>query len=857
MTSSTYGDGPPLSTAPVCNLTSCLFLREEPLSLVLFRLFHTLCSRLRFPRLLLEQRYPYRCNMPLRVTASGDPTAPASASYPSTSSSARCSAAPSSASAADCSAASQVRRPAPDVPPESSSSSSGKRARHHGPEPLHDDIDMRSSDERKAEVSPPPSASVVNQSPAAATAAPPLTSLVSSSVTALPQMSDIVPVWASLRKLRAAGLDPRVLTSLVVDLDVDKRACPAPLVLKQVYSSDPESKLAAAAALLGDPKAGFAILPPVLPRALLSADANLRAGWSEAQQTWYQELVSQTRDGGELVREAGGTPEQRGEALTALFKLIDADKLRQLWPQQEFTSNWSDLLVLPSAILHDRVRDVQQMPGSSKSPLVVPGHTYRIRLSCATAEVTYVVACCIANYALLPREAPEAAKRLRTILGGASTGSHESSANADTSAPESDSSDSDGEWHTCLSAREAARQRRRAASRAKQLAAFTVKELSAERFKADSMKPLLQLATRVTMRSWQQHFVECFVSNWQSVGCRDHFDQDDSAFQRVAAAVPELQDATGVRWHLQDQVGGTLVSLFVRDDLCAQLPKLNAILRRMPELQQAALRVVCEAHPRRARGERSAVGLGDRRRYCLTPEDAPSLRRPVLFGTLPSGRPQGTATAAMPSWAAVLSAARPVPQPSTRRPAPPTPIDHRPRKEQRRETPTATVVSAGVEPTPPKTMKPVTPSPSPAPWEARIAALEDRLNGIQTLCDNLRDVPRLLANIQHKLDLQTPAPSPPLIPSLPPHPAPPAPLAPSPVQSSDPAAPAVTAAVEELSKRASAHESLLERLCGQLNLLMQRMSQTETARSPTPWEVTPANVQSPADLPARSHTTRQ
>jgi uncharacterized coiled-coil protein SlyX len=300
------------------------------------------------------------------------------------------------------------------------------------------------------------------------------------------------------------------------------------------------------------------------------------------------------------------------------------------------------------------------------------------------------------------------------------------------------------------------------------------------------------------------------------------------------------------------------VSLFVRDDLCAQLPKLNAILRRLPELQQAALRVVCEAHPRRARGERPAVGPGDRRRYCLTPEDAPSASRPALSGGSSSRRSQGTATAAaMPSWAAVLSAARPVPQPSTHRPAPATPIDHRPRKEQRRETPTATTVSAGASPTPPKTAKPVSPSPSPAPWEARIAALEDRLNGIQTLCDNLRDVPRLLANIQHKLDLQASTPSPSLTSPSPPHPAAPVPVAPSPVQSCDPAAPTMASAVEELSKRASAHESLLERLCGQLNLLMQRMSQTETARSPTQRDVPPANVQIQADLPARSHTIRQ
>ena len=51
------------------------------------------------------------------------------------------------------------------------------------------------------------------------------------------------------------------------------------------------------------------------------------------------------------------------------------------------------------------------------------------------------------------------------------------------------------------------------------------------------------------------------------------------------------------------------MSLFVRDDLCAQLPKLNVILRQLPGLQHAALKVVCDAHPRRARGQRFVPGF--------------------------------------------------------------------------------------------------------------------------------------------------------------------------------------------------------------------------------------------------------
>jgi hypothetical protein len=782
--------------------------------------------------------------MPLRVPASGDPTAPASASFLSLfSSPALPSVASSSASAANCSMASQVRRPPPDAPPQFPSSSTGKRARLNGPDltaraDLTDesDVDMcpESAEERKAEVNAPRlsiGSAVGNPLPTAAVAASSSSSssspssLVTSSTSSLPTSSlgMNVPVWASLKKLRAAGIDPRVLTSLVVDFDVDTRAGPAPLVLKRVYSSEPASKLAAVASLLGDPKAGFGIIPPTLPRALLSADAATRANWSAPQQAWFQELVSQARDSGELIREPGSKPEQRGVALTALFKLIAADSVKPLWPQQEFTSKWADLLLLPSAILHDTARDVTQTVGADKAKLVVPEHTYRVRLCCSSAEVAYVVACCVSNYALLPREAPEASKRLRAILAANSVGLQATSANADTSVSEADSSDSDGEWHTYHSSRtSAARQRKRAASRVKQLAAFTAKELSAERFKTDSANPLLQLATRVTMRSWQHRFVECFVSNWQSVGCRDRFNQDDPAFQRVTTAVPELQDATAVRWQLHEQVGGTLVSLFIRDDLCVQLPKLNTVLRQLPELQQAALKVVCEAHPRRARGW--SYVSNDRRRYCLTPEDVPSIRRSAVPGTALSTRPQSTST--MPSWAAVLSAARPVPLPAVRRPASTTSIDHRPRKEQHREPPVTSPPASGPLPAP-KIAKHVTvaPNPSPAPWEARIAAIESRLNGIQALCDALRDVPRLLANIQHKLDLQASSTmekavqSPPSSSSsgtLHRSTASAVPAVPSPVPC-DTLLP--TAAVAELSRRVDAQECVLDRICGQLDYL--------------------------------------
>jgi hypothetical protein len=174
--------------------------------------------------------------MPSRAPAPGDPTAPASAALPIPSSSVTLPVEPSSASAMVSSVASQVRRPAPDSLPKSSSSSSGKKARLHGPDlaraarAADDDVDMRLPDERKAEVDVPcsPLASAERHPPDTASALV-SSSPLSASSSSLPEarVGATVPVWASLHKLRAAGLDPRVLTDLVGDVTVDTRAAGA------------------------------------------------------------------------------------------------------------------------------------------------------------------------------------------------------------------------------------------------------------------------------------------------------------------------------------------------------------------------------------------------------------------------------------------------------------------------------------------------------------------------------------------------------------------------------------------------------------------------------------------------------
>ena len=318
-------------------------------------------------------------------------------------------------------AASQERHSAlpdnSDSDPESSARGRGPKApRLSGPEHEAHDVDMRSADERKAEIDPlrPSPASDPQRAPALAHASVSASSLVSSSSAALssastspslPQMPGVSPAWAQPPRLLQAGVvNFRVLTDLLVDLTVDKRACPAPNVLSNVYRGDATQKCAAATALLGDSKMGFGIKPPVLPRALLTADAAQRAKWSEPQQAWYNQLVEHACALSDCIRESRSTWEQRSAALITVFELINVDEVSKLWPEpQQKTSTWKDLLTSTTAILHSSPREERQRLRTGEW-IVVPQHAYRLRLACVNAEASFVVACCIANYALLSRE---------------------------------------------------------------------------------------------------------------------------------------------------------------------------------------------------------------------------------------------------------------------------------------------------------------------------------------------------------------------------------------------------------------------------------------------------------------------
>jgi hypothetical protein len=109
-----------------------------------------------------------------------------------------------------------------------------------------------------------------------------------------------------------------------------------------------------------------------------------------------------------------------------------------------------------------------------------------------------------------------------------------------------------------------------------------------------------------------------------------------------------------------------------------------------------------------------------------------------------------------------------------------------------------------------------------------MAAVEARLDGIQALCDRLRDVPRMLASIQQKLDRQQSSPPSPSLPS--PSQQQSAASAPDRAPATPPScgtfAPVVAPATAELSSRLDRQEMLMDRISASLGLLAHLIPST-------------------------------
>ena len=570
------------------------------------------------------------------------------------------------------------------------------------------------------------------------------------------------PVWASSARLKQAGIDSRVPNRLVVEFHVDTRMSRAPVLLSRLYSNSAETKLEHVVQLLADVEAGFAIKPPTVPRVLLSNDAAARSQLTEEQQALCNELTRMAQQHGDLVRENKGPIVERADAVDTLFDLIAPSELERMWGRQALTSTWSDLLVQPSAILKSHGYDDKQRLNNGRQ-IIIPRRVYEVNLCGATLEVSYIIACTIASYALLPVRHKDVKRRLCDIVGPRT--SQPQAGVADT-ASDPESSDDDGGFSTYTSRRAERRQNRRTpAIIRKQLKKFLETELSAAEFLADSYKPLLAFATRVTMRPWHLHFLECDVTNWQSVGCSARVGMEDAAFQRVVQAIPWLQNQSAFRWVPRSTVGDSAFTLFVREDMCRLVPEINQCLRQsqLPGMKDAALCVTGWARPWRVRDDQSDSDSRPAERFYLTAEKVrASARLPPMLPTNAepgpsSGLPvQGRALPT--NWASLFT--RPVPglRTADRRPATTQAIDHRPHKEQRRDTAHLGTAAPQVPALPKRSSSVQISAQQLAPWTTDLTQLRTdirtelgaELTKFSAQFAALLDLPRQFANFQRE-----------------------------------------------------------------------------------------------------------
>jgi hypothetical protein len=550
----------------------------------------------------------------------------------------------------------------------SSSTSAGKRARLHSPartgdaqsnaimqDVLNQPWSLMDDGEDVEEVKEEP-----------ASASPPLSATKSadSASNAVPHERDYAPSYVGKLKLFEVGLDPRMDTVLVVTFNVDA-AMPSPPQVERArmfLSKDVKRKLAAS--LLGSPT-GFDIILPDIPRILVSggtteaaiANCNHLTG---PKAEWWSELRRMTQKHGGLVSQLESDDGARVKACDELWEHLEKVNPKrsiastdQLWSTTELTTSWADLLAPLSEIMSDRVRG----PSS--------GRSYQLKLHGVTPEVTYIIACLITSYATLRDHDTNIAAAFQKELHGSSSAAAARAAKTDS---ESGSDGEDG-WRTAHRAR---RSSRPGFSLEKRLAAFAVKHLSTERYRADSRRPALQLATTVHMRPWEHHFISCDVSNWESVGCSP--DEENLAateiYKKVTTAIPELCPPIA-RWVVHQHCGFYTVNLFLREDCKDVVAKLNERLRTALAIPSMALGVTCWVA--RRRGWR--IVDNTQMKISLTPE-VPRRPSPQQLRRVHATASSDALTPPADSFAGrVLE--------GIRRAAPVHNLDHRPRKEQR------------------------------------------------------------------------------------------------------------------------------------------------------------------------------
>jgi hypothetical protein len=471
--------------------------------------------------------------------------------------------------------------------------------------------------------------------------------------------------------LREAGIDNRRTDAVYVDVKVNARFPSCPSIDPLQFRYDAAAKLRFVAMFLGSSQ-GLGINAPLIPRFLVEdqnpASVAARAQVTAGQHAWLAELSSLASLYGALLCDRRGDDEDKVAACDKLWAHLaqlhcnDGSAQPALWPNAQLTSDWHQILAPRTSILSSQGPAQRTSTASSKSH-----YTYELVLHGATPEATCIIACAIASFGLMRLVSPQITSAVSKILA---------SADSDSAAESTESSEDDGEWR-----RQRGRKNRadRVNRRAEQGVRRKFTELAGSplmigmdaQYRQHTQLPLLALATKISMRPMLQPYISCIIDNWQSLGCNIHDLENDPIFKQITQSRPQFAHPFAF-WAVTQRIGNAVASVWIREEHKELLVQLNSLARTVVPLPQASLRVACTVVRKSKRGR---IDYDSAIKIFLTD---PTKVNPPVTQQRPSPPPAPSpAPAIVPgSYAARLVE-------GIRRAAQNSSLNHRPRKSRR------------------------------------------------------------------------------------------------------------------------------------------------------------------------------
>jgi hypothetical protein len=511
-----------------------------------------------------------------------------------------------------------------------------------------------------------------------------------------PPLLDVSPLppsandWAHIyvrsdKLLSRAKIDSRRDDVLQVQVKVDSRLPGCPTIDPLFYQYNQEAKRRFTAALLGGPD-GFCIVAPHIPRFLVEKDSVGQHSLEGERLQWVTELRRQMKENGTMIRNMEGKEEDIEAACGILCKHMlhlsnSADGMpTPLWNDSEIASDWFTILAARSTASS---RSAHIPTFSSSKDTLPPARaevSYSLTLHASTPEAAFIIACSIASYTLMRRISAEVTMAMDAVLRARRATS------ASESADSTESSDSEGEWQKQRTVKNRARKAEKGKEHAFQKGLTDISKSTAmltdqNYYHANTSKPFLGLAARVSMRAASTPYISFVIDNFQSLGCNIHNLANDLIFQRLTCCRPEFIFPSAY-WDISHRIGNVSVSLWIREESRELPPELNDIARSILGIQSPDLRIASTVAKRKGRGR----GL-----------DFSNTEK--IFFTHPTKiAPPPTERRVLPSAVGSSSASQlPLTAYSTKlldglkRNAEMRALNHRPRKEQRQSAPPKSV----------------------------------------------------------------------------------------------------------------------------------------------------------------------